>query len=104
MVKSLQGGYGVPGREQLTAAVDLAQTRFECCAINSDIDYDTSLWRLQSYGQREWTVPLTCCRIANAEDAVAFLDPQPVNMTLCQSLERTANVSERHAVVSVMAL
>lgn len=96
MVKVLQGSYGVPGKEQLTAAIDMAQTQFECCAINSNINYDTSLWRLQSYGQRDWPVPLTCCHLSNRFEPNAYLDPKPVNLTQCQSLQRHIYEQGRH--------
>lgn len=96
MVKVLQGSYGVPGKEQLTAAIDMAQTKFECCAINSNINYDTSLWRLQGYGQRDWPVPQTCCYLTNRLDANAYLDPKPVNLSSCQSLQRHVYAQARH--------
>lgn len=38
--------------------MDLAQTQFECCAMNDVINYDTSLWRLQGMGRRELVVCL----------------------------------------------
>lgn len=104
MVKALQGGYGVPGREQLTAAIDLTQTHFECCAINSNINYDTSMWRLQSYGQKDWTVPLTCCQLENRQDVGAYLDPKPRNMSLCQSLQSEDYSMSRHMEVSSTSL
>ncbi|XP_065367530.1 uncharacterized protein Tsp68C [Calliphora vicina] len=88
MVKALQGNYGVPGREQFTIAMDLAQAKFGCCAMNSDINYDTSMWKLQGYGQRDWVVPLTCCILENPADRQSYLDPKPANETLCQSLEK----------------
>lgn len=96
MVKALQGSYGVPGKEQLTAAIDLAQTKFGCCAINSNINYDTSLWRLQGYGQRDWAVPQTCCFLTNRHGQYSYLDPKPVNLTQCQSLQRHVYESARH--------
>lgn len=83
---------------QLTLAIDLAQTEFECCAINSDINYDTSLWRLQSYGNLDWTVPLTCCRLQNRMDPFAYLDPKPENLTLCQSLQKHEHNKARHRI------
>uniref|UniRef100_A0A1B0DGY6 Tetraspanin n=1 Tax=Phlebotomus papatasi TaxID=29031 RepID=A0A1B0DGY6_PHLPP len=96
MVRALQGSYGVPGKEQFTAAMDLAQTLFKCCAISSDINYDTSLWRLQGFGHRELTVPLTCCALQNSRDRNAYLGPKPINLSLCQSLQRHEYQSFRH--------
>ncbi|XP_039487553.1 uncharacterized protein LOC120449243 [Drosophila santomea] len=96
MVRSLQSNYGVPGQEQFTNAVDLAQVRFGCCGMRSSLDYDTSLWRLQGYGQRNWPVPLSCCVLENADHGVAYLDPKPANESMCQSLERLSYERERH--------
>ncbi|XP_053966319.1 tetraspanin-11 [Anastrepha ludens] len=96
MVKTLQGNYGVPGKEQFTIAMDLAQARFGCCGMNSDINYDTSLWKLQRYGQREWVVPLTCCILTNANEKMSYLDPKPVNESQCQMLQKSDFVEHRH--------
>ncbi|XP_058458271.1 CD151 antigen-like isoform X3 [Malaya genurostris] len=96
MVKALQGSYGVPDHEQFTAAMDLAQTIFECCAINTAINYDTSLWKLQSLGKKELTVPLTCCKLQNRYEFSAYLDPIPTNLTLCQALQSHDYESSRH--------
>ncbi|KAI8041841.1 CD82 antigen [Drosophila gunungcola] len=96
MVRSLQSNYGVPGQEQFTNAMDLAQARFGCCGMRSSLDYDTSLWRLQSYGQRIWPVPLSCCVLANAGQSMAYLDPKPANESICQSIERESYERERH--------
>lgn len=84
MVRTLQGSYGVPGFEQYSIALDFAvitfssnirsrdsfenhsqQTYLDCCAINDSINYDTSLWRLQKFGKKELTVPLTCCALVS---------------------------------------
>ncbi|XP_041781616.1 CD151 antigen-like isoform X1 [Anopheles merus] len=96
MVKTLQANYGVPGNEQFTAAMDLAQTIFECCAINTSINYDTSLWKLQSLGNKELTVPLTCCKLMNRFEFTAYLDPVPLNATLCQALQTQDYEKSRH--------
>ncbi|KAH8379004.1 hypothetical protein KR009_002578 [Drosophila setifemur] len=95
MVRALQAHYGVPGQEQFTNAMDLAQARFGCCGMKSSLDYDTSLWRLQNYGQRNWPVPLSCCVLKNAPQPLAYLDPKPANESLCQSLERSSYERER---------
>lgn len=80
--------------------MDLVQTRFNCCAINSNINYDTSLWRLQAYGQRDYPVPLTCCHLTNRNDYNSFLDPIPVNITTCESLQNDEYSNTRHTEVS----
>ncbi|XP_017105882.2 CD151 antigen [Drosophila bipectinata] len=95
MVRALQEHYGVPGQEQFTNAMDLAQARFGCCGMKSSLDYDTSLWRLQNFGQRNWPVPLSCCVLENAPNPLAYLDPKPVNSSVCQSLERLSYERER---------
>ncbi|XP_055310872.1 tetraspanin-11 isoform X2 [Sitodiplosis mosellana] len=86
MVKMLQSSYGVPGKEQLTASIDLVQTHFKCCAISSNLDYDMSLWKLQNYAKRDWVVPATCCILQNSHEKRSYLDPKPLNISLCQSL------------------
>nr|XP_016933597.1 uncharacterized protein LOC108012682 [Drosophila suzukii] len=96
MVRSLQVNYGVPGQEQFTNAMDLAQARFGCCGMKTSLDYDTSLWRLQGYGQRNWPVPLSCCVLENSEHPLSFLDPKPANESMCQSLERLSYERERN--------
>lgn len=101
MVKSLQRNYGLSGQEQFTAAMDYAQTKFQCCAINNNINYDLSLWRLQKLGQSDWTVPLTCCHLNNRSKYQSYLDPQPINSTQCQSLQREVYAMGRHLDVSL---
>lgn len=100
MVKVLQGSYGVPGMEQYTVAMDFAQTFLDCCAINDSINYDTSLWRLQKFGKKELTVPVTCCALMNKFEENSYLDPIAVNETLCQSLEPRDFQKGRHLEVS----
>lgn len=104
MVKILQGSYGVPGNEHYTIAVDFAQTYLDCCAINDSINYDTSLWRLQRLGKKELTVPLTCCNLMNKfeHSFQSYLDPVPINTTLCQSLEPQEFSKSRHLEVTVL--
>lgn len=88
MVRALQANYGVPGQEQFTAAMDMAQTRFKCCGITNDMNYDTSMWHLQGYGQSDWIVPFTCCRLSNQMEKFAYLDPLPLNGSQCQTLQK----------------
>lgn len=76
--------------------MDFAQTFFDCCGINDSINYDTSLWRLQKFGREDLSVPLTCCKLMNKFDENSFLDPQPVNSTLCQSLQPQDFQKSRH--------
>lgn len=71
---------------QFTVSVDYVQAHFKCCAINSHLDYDMSLWKLQNFGQRDWVVPQTCCLLKNQNEEGSYLDPKPLNITLCQSL------------------
>lgn len=96
MVKILQGKYGVPGFEKYTVAMDFAQTLLNCCAINDSINYDTSLWRLQKFGKKELTVPLTCCVLVNKSEENSYLDPHPFNESLCQSVEPNEFQKYRH--------
>ncbi|CAH1126972.1 unnamed protein product [Ceutorhynchus assimilis] len=95
LVKILQRNYGVSGQDQFTAAVDLAQTTFNCCGINTANEYDTSLWRLQGLGQ-PLAIPLTCCILQNPKEINAYLNPMPVNASLCQALEQNRHDGYRH--------
>ncbi|KAJ9583056.1 hypothetical protein L9F63_022598 [Diploptera punctata] len=97
LAESLQKRYGVPGKDQFTAAVDLAQTVFQCCGMSGSIDYDVSWWRLRDLGQPDLFLPLSCCVLSNhPEDSKAFLDPHPANLTACQSLDQGLYQSTRH--------
>lgn len=79
----------------MTTSIDLVQTNFKCCAINSHLNYDMSLWRLQNYGPN-FVVPKTCCILANDQDGTNYLDPAPGNLTLCQSLLKYEYNRARH--------
>ncbi|XP_046821612.1 tetraspanin-7-like isoform X1 [Vespa crabro] len=96
LIRALQRSYAVPGREQFTAALDLAQTTFSCCGINGSNNYGTSWWRLQEVGRRELVVPLSCCTLNNANETDSFLNPEPANLTLCQALNPAEHQYARH--------
>ncbi|XP_011495333.1 PREDICTED: tetraspanin-9-like [Ceratosolen solmsi marchali] len=96
LLKALQRSYALPGREQFTAALDLAQTSFSCCGINGSSNYGTSWWRVQELGRRELIVPLSCCFLNNSYDPDAFLNPEPRNLSLCQALNPTQHQQARH--------
>ena len=82
--------------------MDLAQTAFDCCAINTSINYDTSLWKLQSFGKSELSVPLTCCHLMNKFEPQSYLDPHPINISQCQSLEESEYEKARHLEVGFL--
>ncbi|KAK9296697.1 hypothetical protein QLX08_009369 [Tetragonisca angustula] len=96
LIRALQRSYAVPGREQFTAALDLAQTAFACCGINGSSNYGTSWWRLQEVGRRELVVPLSCCTLTNVNQTDSFLNPEPANLTLCQALNPAEHQYARH--------
>ncbi|XP_045461051.1 CD151 antigen [Harmonia axyridis] len=95
LTKSVQGRFGKESEEEFTAAVDLAQTMFQCCGIESANEYDTSLWRLQSLSH-SLAVPLTCCKLSNFNDTKSYLNPIPMNTSLCQALEVSRHEKYRH--------
>ncbi|KAL2746597.1 tetraspanin-7-like isoform X2 [Vespula maculifrons] len=101
LIRALQRSYAVPGREQFTAALDLAQTTFSCCGINGSNNYGTSWWRLQEVGRRELVVPLSCCTLNNANETDSFLNPEPANLTLCQALNPAEHQYARHTTVGI---
>ncbi|XP_046748183.1 CD82 antigen [Diprion similis] len=96
LVRALQRSYAVAGRDQFTAALDLAQTAFSCCGINGSSNYGTSWWRLQEIGRRDLVVPLTCCMLNNTLQSEAFLNPEPTNLTLCETLNPAEHQKARH--------
>ncbi|XP_043497523.1 CD82 antigen-like [Polistes fuscatus] len=96
LIRALQRSYAVPGREQFTAALDLAQTTFSCCGINGSNNYGTSWWRLQEVGRRELVVPLSCCTLDNVNETDSFLNPEPTNLTFCQALNPAEHQYARH--------
>ncbi|XP_012062430.1 PREDICTED: tetraspanin-9 [Atta cephalotes] len=98
LIRALQRSYAVPGREQFTAALDLAQTIFTCCGINGSSNYGTSWWRLQEVSRRELVVPLSCCTLNNANETGSFLNPEPANLTLCQALNPAEHQYARHTM------
>ncbi|XP_044012439.1 tetraspanin-11-like [Aphidius gifuensis] len=98
LIRTLQRNYAVPGREQFTAALDLAQTTFSCCGINGSYNYGISWWRLQEVSRRELIVPLTCCTLNNTGAIDAFLNPEPKNLTLCQTRNPEENQRARHSM------
>ncbi|XP_039295308.1 tetraspanin-11 isoform X2 [Nilaparvata lugens] len=85
-----QRNYGVPGREQFTAAVDLVQTKFECCGVQGAGDYSTTWWRLRELAAPDLLVPLSCCIQSDAREK-SFLDPAPLNKTMCQDAQAENN-------------
>ena len=96
MTSALTSQYGIPGNEQYTAAIDLAQTQFACCGIGGNVNYDQSVWQSKNYVKKSIVVPLTCCTLDNVEEYYAYLDPQPSNLTVCQSIVRDEYVKGRH--------
>ncbi|XP_034946633.1 CD82 antigen-like [Chelonus insularis] len=95
LVRALQRNYGLPGREQFTAALDLAQTTYSCCGINGSNNYGTSWWRLQEIGRRDLIVPLTCC-VLNSTGSDSFLNPVAKDLEACQALNPARHQHARH--------
>jgi hypothetical protein len=60
-----------------------------------------SWWRLRELGQADLFVPRSCCFLSDAaDDSEAFLDPHPLNMSLCQSVDQDLYQMARHTEVS----
>ncbi|XP_014288109.1 CD151 antigen [Halyomorpha halys] len=81
LVDDWQRNYGVPGREQYTAAVDYMQSKYSCCGVVSGKDFVTSWWKLRELAAPDLVVPLSCCKQLPHH---THLDPLPVNQTACQ--------------------
>ncbi|GLV31995.1 Tetraspanin 68C [Carabus blaptoides fortunei] len=89
LVKTLQREYGGAGHGQFTAA-------FNCCGVSSSVEYDTSLWRLTAVAHASLAVPLSCCRLDNVLEHNSYLDPKPINKTLCQAVDKERQQGYRH--------
>ncbi|CAL4108834.1 unnamed protein product, partial [Meganyctiphanes norvegica] len=83
LTSRVQEQYAVPGYEDFTTAIDYVQYQLQCCGVSSSVDWSMSRWKLETLGGPELQVPLTCCSLHRAEDA--HINPDPVNVTLCQS-------------------
>ena len=81
----LQKQYGL--NDALTAAIDLAQTKYECCGIGGPEDYEKSLWRTQELGGSGNTLPKTCCTLSNTKEKHSYINPRPLNYVFCQSAD-----------------
>ncbi|KAH9421036.1 CD151 antigen-like [Dermatophagoides pteronyssinus] len=94
----LQSEYGI--HSSFTAAVDLAQTKFECCGIESPADYKYSRWlhkQIENHLPDDvLIISRTCCRLANRMEKNAHLNPRPINETMCQSDNDDENRSFRN--------
>lgn len=61
-----------------------------------------SWWRLRELGQPDLFVPRSCCILSDAaDDSKAFLDPHPLNISLCQSVDQGLYHMARHTEVSI---
>lgn len=59
--------------------------QFNCCGVESDVDYDRSEWRTKRLG-KDLLYPLTCCPLDDKlSDPPTFLNPVPLNLSSCQS-------------------
>lgn len=78
----LKTEYGID--QPLTQAIDLTQTKFKCCGIKGAEDYLESRWKKQNMGKGD-NISKSCCVLSNMDDPEAYLNPHPINETLCQS-------------------
>ena len=81
LVRRLRKEYAMPGGEELTRVVDLVQTEMECCGVSGPGDFAKTDWQEEKIEQTI-RFPLTCCALS---DHHTFLQPSPLNTTLCQS-------------------
>ncbi|OXA53201.1 CD82 antigen [Folsomia candida] len=83
LTATLQTQYGL--EQSFTKSFDFAQSRFNCCGVESDVDYDRSEWRTKRLG-KDLLYPLTCCPLDDKlSDPPTFLNPVPLNLSSCQS-------------------
>ena len=90
LLSRLKVEYAMPGGEELTRVVDLLQSDLQCCGVSGPADYARTDWQAggDSEEAERLRLPLTCCALADQQrgaEGDAFLDPRPLNLTLCQS-------------------
>lgn len=73
--------------------------QFNCCGINSGKDFMTSWWRLRELAAPNLLVPLSCCHPDPNNPEHSFLDPQPLNETLCQDKQPENFILARYTEV-----
>ncbi|KAF6217269.1 hypothetical protein GE061_001623 [Apolygus lucorum] len=94
LVDTWQRNYGVPGKEHYTISVDMVQTKYECCGVESGNEFSTSWWLLRELAAPGLVVPLSCCR--QEPSIESYADPIPLNKTLCQDKNPESHRHARH--------
>ena len=108
LLTRLEQQYAMPGGEFFTRVVDMVQSQFQCCGISGPGDFRQTAWqsgRDQSESDNQLRLPLTCCSLTD-HGAEAFLEPRPLNTTLCQADHQADHQGERfkHSQVSVVSV
>ncbi|KAG8184081.1 hypothetical protein JTE90_025391 [Oedothorax gibbosus] len=88
---TLKNKYGTD--PSITQAIDLAQSKFECCGVRDASDYLDSSWKRKSGGDK--SVSPTCCVLRNPQQPDSHLNPQPLNESRCQR-DDSLNLKFRH--------
>ena len=96
LLSRLEQEYAMPGGEMLTRVLDLVQSDLQCCGISGPGDYEKTAWQA-GRDSSQLRLPLTCCSLAH-HGAGAFLEPSPLNITLCQAQHQE---TFKHSQVSV---
>jgi len=96
LVTRLRIIYNEPGGEFFSPALDYVQTKFKCCGIVNDDDYNQSHWRKEALGGEDLIYPLTCCSLKNANNFEAFLNPMVKNQDKCMSPDIRLHGQHRH--------
>lgn len=69
--------------------------QFECCGVVSGNDFSTSLWNLKHFAAPNLTVPISCCYLDH-NSTKSFLDPIPIDLSLCQDISIEKYHNYRH--------
>lgn len=68
--------------------------------MQSGSDYDGSMWwKREQENSHNLRVPHSCCFLSNTDDETAFLNPKPVNSSLCQAKTNSRYQHGRHVKV-----
>ncbi|XP_040574532.1 tetraspanin-33 [Lepeophtheirus salmonis] len=83
LLSRLYNSYNMPHAIHFTSAMDYVQTKYSCCGITGDFDFQRSQWHRQHLGGVGLSVPRSCCVLSNKLDVNSFLNPDVKDLEKC---------------------
>ncbi|CAB4068634.1 unnamed protein product [Lepeophtheirus salmonis] len=83
LLSRLYNSYNMPHAIHFTSAMDYVQTKYSCCGITGDFDFQRSQWHRQHLGGVGLSVPRSCCVLSNKLDVNSFLNPEVKDLEKC---------------------